>query len=468
MAVLSFAGDERRVDRDAEVAERLREFGVEYERWDLSRVGEDASAEEVLAAYALEIEAMKERGGYTTADVIDIVPETPGLEAMLARFDKEHTHSEDEVRFILAGRGIFFLNVDGEAGGEAASGDESGAGRRVLSVEVHAGDMLRVPRGTTHWFTLMWGAADSGDPVVSEGDRVDAGVHGFGGGPGASAAVFWAGVPGGAGGDEVRGMSWGEGSGESSGVGVYLLDVEGTTSPISLVYEQLFPYARRHLASFLRAHADEADVREDLRLLEAELAAEGVDGYSKRGESPAGVAGAAEYLEWLMDRDRKSTALKSIQGKIWKTGFLSGELRGTVFEDVPGALRRWGGKARVAIYSSGSVEAQELLFRYSTAGDLTAWIAAYFDTRTGAKTAAASYGAIAEAMGVEAGQRAVSLRRGAGAGRGARGGLPDAAGGAGREPGGGGWAWACGGAIVCGDGVKGGWSFESGCGRLEE
>ncbi len=81
---------------------------------------------------------MKRRGGYVTADVIDVKPSTPNLEAMLARFDKEHTHDEDEVRFILAGRGIFFLHL----------------GEKVASVEVGPGDMLRVPRGTTHWFTL--------------------------------------------------------------------------------------------------------------------------------------------------------------------------------------------------------------------------------------------------------------------------------------------------------------------------
>ena len=88
-----------------------------------------------------KIDEMKRRGGYVTADVIDVNPETPNLEAMLARFDKEHTHSEDEVRFILAGRGIFFLALDNLDKG-------------VASVEVHPGDMLRVPRGTRHWFTL--------------------------------------------------------------------------------------------------------------------------------------------------------------------------------------------------------------------------------------------------------------------------------------------------------------------------
>jgi 1,2-dihydroxy-3-keto-5-methylthiopentene dioxygenase len=101
-------------------------------------VGTDATADEVLAAYAAEIDAMKRAGGYRTADVIDVNAETPGLDAMLRKFDREHTHSEDEVRFILAGRGIFFLHV----------------GERVLSVEVGPGDMIRVPQGTTHWFTL--------------------------------------------------------------------------------------------------------------------------------------------------------------------------------------------------------------------------------------------------------------------------------------------------------------------------
>ena len=98
----------------------------------------DAQAQQVLDAYTDEIEAMKRRGGYVTADVIDVHAETPNLDAMLARFDKEHTHSEDEVRFILAGRGVFFLRRSGQ----------------VISVEVVPGDMLRVPQGTTHWFTL--------------------------------------------------------------------------------------------------------------------------------------------------------------------------------------------------------------------------------------------------------------------------------------------------------------------------
>src|ERR1039458_7471102 len=142
MAVFSIPDDGLRIENEAEIRAQLADLGVDYERWDLSRVPQDASAEAVLEAYCAEIEEMKLRGGYVTADVIDVNARTPGLEPMLARFDKEHTHAEDEVRFILAGRGIFFLHLPTEEG------------HKVVSVEVHAGDLLRVPKGTTHWFTL--------------------------------------------------------------------------------------------------------------------------------------------------------------------------------------------------------------------------------------------------------------------------------------------------------------------------
>lgn len=138
MAVLRFPPEDRAIENESEIRASLAVLGIDYERWDLSRVPADSAAEAVLSAYSEEIDAMKRRGGYVTADVIDVNPETPGLDAMLARFDKEHTHSEDKVRFILAGRGIFFLHL----------------GERVVSVEVGPGDMLRVPHGTTHWFTL--------------------------------------------------------------------------------------------------------------------------------------------------------------------------------------------------------------------------------------------------------------------------------------------------------------------------
>ena len=138
MAVLRFPDENRQVNSESEIRGELAQLGIDYERWSLDRVSADATADAVLTAYAKEIDEMKRRGGYVTADVIDVDSETPNLQTMLAKFDKEHIHSEDEVRFILAGRGIFFLHLEG----------------KVVSVEVGPGDMLRVPRGTTHWFTL--------------------------------------------------------------------------------------------------------------------------------------------------------------------------------------------------------------------------------------------------------------------------------------------------------------------------
>jgi enolase-phosphatase E1 len=203
---------------------------------------------------------------------------------------------------------------------------------------------------------------------------------------------------------------------------LYLLDVEGTVAPLTLTTDQFFPYARRHFAEFLELHTAERAVGDDLLLLLEEnlrerepgvpriLPAEEKEAAAGSGFGAVSIGGAAlrgralDYLLWLMDRDRKSTALKSLQGKIWKAGFESGELKGTLFDDVPDAFRRWAAKGKVAIYSSGSVEAQKLLFGHSNFGDLRPLIAGYFDTRTGPKMESASYAAIAKAMGVKAGE----------------------------------------------------------------
>lgn len=181
---------------------------------------------------------------------------------------------------------------------------------------------------------------------------------------------------------------------------LFLLDVEGTIAPISLVSEKLFPYARVHFPHFLEEHASDPGVVSDLTMLAEENGGE-TDVTCPRFNSPDSRDAAIAYLLWLMDRDRKSTALKSLQGRIWKGGFENGDLKGTLFPDVPAALERWSSVCHVAIYSSGSVAAQLLLFRYSTFGDLTPLISGYFDTRTGPKTSSASYQSIATAMEVQ-------------------------------------------------------------------
>jgi len=126
-------------DREA-VTTFLGSHGIEYTRWAPEHdVGSGASPDAVLDAYAHEIEALKAKGGYVTADVIDVGPETPNLDAMLARFNREHWHDEDEVRFILEGRGLFHIHP---------------ADKAVFAIEVEPGDLIRVPRGTHHWFDL--------------------------------------------------------------------------------------------------------------------------------------------------------------------------------------------------------------------------------------------------------------------------------------------------------------------------
>jgi len=166
-----------------------------------------------------------------------------------------------------------------------------------------------------------------------------------------------------------------------------LLDIEGTTTPIAFVYNTLFPYARQHLASFLSTNPNE-----DLTKLSEEY--ESDHAADKPPYEPV------PYLTWLMDKDRKFTALKSIQGKIWKQGFESGQLKGEFFEDVPQALERWTKEGkRVFIFSSGSVLAQQLIFKYSNYGDLTKFLRGFFDTETGPKREPASYKKIAQAIG---------------------------------------------------------------------
>ena len=139
MAVVTLA-DENRSIKDLEtIKSTLQSSGIDYERWTPAHeIEKDAPVEEILTAYAKEIEELKQRGGYVTADVIDVSPETPGLDEMLAKFSREHWHDEDEVRFVIEGRGLF--HIHGDAG--------------VVAIEVEAGDLIRVPRGTKHWFNL--------------------------------------------------------------------------------------------------------------------------------------------------------------------------------------------------------------------------------------------------------------------------------------------------------------------------
>jgi enolase-phosphatase E1 len=183
-----------------------------------------------------------------------------------------------------------------------------------------------------------------------------------------------------------------------------LLDIEGTTTPLSFVHDVLFPYARERLEAFLRDRGNSGVVGGIVAALSAERAA----GEAGTERPPAwrassddeATASAIAYCRWLMDHDRKSPALKQLQGLIWDRGYDTGELHGVVFPDVPPAFQRWRAEGRtIAIYSSGSELAQRRLFATTAYGDLTPFIARFFDTAVGPKVEAESYRQIAAALG---------------------------------------------------------------------
>ena len=186
-----------------------------------------------------------------------------------------------------------------------------------------------------------------------------------------------------------------------------LLDIEGTTCPVPFVSQVLFPYARERLDGFLRAGAHEPALGPLIEAIDAAMAASD-DGTSNGDSGSTGDVGTnlerVRFLQQLIDQDRKLPALKELQGLIWDQGYASGELRCPLFDDVAPALQAWRRAGlELAVYSSGSVKAQKLLYRHSNAGDLSPLFSNWFDTTTGAKGAAASYRTIAAAMGLEPG-----------------------------------------------------------------
>ncbi len=183
-------------------------------------------------------------------------------------------------------------------------------------------------------------------------------------------------------------------------VAAYLLDIEGTTTPVDFVYKTLFPFARERLPAFLERNFDSEAVSDAVSLLAAEYVGDSSD-TSDLPQWQLSPQSVADYALWLMDRDRKSTGLKALQGMIWKAGYEDGSLKGIVYPDVVAAFSRWrvNGK-KIAIYSSGSVLAQKLLFAHTQAGDLTPLIDDYFDTTTGPKREASSYRQIASGLGL--------------------------------------------------------------------
>ena len=178
-----------------------------------------------------------------------------------------------------------------------------------------------------------------------------------------------------------------------SNIKYILTDIEGTTTSVSFVYDVLFPYFREHVADLLSITSSEVSIAlEDAKLLhEQETGISGLDD----------AALLDVILSWSLD-DRKVTPLKTLQGILWKNAYESGAIKAHVYDDVPLALSKWlTAGIQLAVFSSGSVAAQKLLFKYANQGDLSSFFSAYFDTTSGSKRDAVTYSIIAEKLGCE-------------------------------------------------------------------
>ncbi|WP_347927703.1 acireductone synthase [Pseudomonas helvetica] len=173
-----------------------------------------------------------------------------------------------------------------------------------------------------------------------------------------------------------------------------LTDIEGTTSAVSFVFDVLFPYAARHLPDFVRQQAQRADVARQIDAVRQDSAEPGAD-----------VERVIEILLGWIAEDRKATPLKALQGMVWEQGYQAGQLKGHVYPDAVEALKRWHQAGyQLFVYSSGSIQAQKLIFGCSEAGDLTPLFSGYFDTTSGPKREAQSYQRITQAIGCEPAQ----------------------------------------------------------------
>ncbi|KAE8703264.1 putative bifunctional methylthioribulose-1-phosphate dehydratase/enolase-phosphatase E1 [Hibiscus syriacus] len=188
-----------------------------------------------------------------------------------------------------------------------------------------------------------------------------------------------------------------------------VLDIEGTTTPISFVTDILFPYARNNVGRHLSATYTSAETQDDIKLLCSQVEDDLKQGVIGAVPIPSDDAGKEEVIaalvanvEAMIKADRKITALKQLQGHIWRTGFENNQLQGIVFDDVPEALEKWHASGvKAYIYSSGSRLAQRLLFGNTKFGDLRKYLSGYFDTAVGKKREKQSYVEITETLGVD-------------------------------------------------------------------
>ncbi|KAM9142575.1 enolase-phosphatase E1 [Pangshura tecta] len=192
-------------------------------------------------------------------------------------------------------------------------------------------------------------------------------------------------------------------------VAVILLDIEGTTTPITYVKDTLFPYIKDNVKEYLRAHWEEEECQQDISLLRKQAEEDSnlngvvpipLETGNGEDEVEQVIQAVVDNVHWQMSLDRKTTALKQLQGHMWRAAYATGLMKGEFFQDVVPAIRKWREAGmKVYIYSSGSVEAQKLLFGYSTEGDILELFDGHFDTKIGNKVESESYRRIASSIG---------------------------------------------------------------------
>ena len=184
-----------------------------------------------------------------------------------------------------------------------------------------------------------------------------------------------------------------------------LLDIEGTTCPVSFVSDTLFPYARQSLSSYIASHRGDQEVQDILNTARKEWSDDNTEASHRLRDKHRQQEGLqtsqaiTDYLLHLIDIDKKSTALKDLQGKIWLQGYQSGEIAAELFPETPACFQEWNERhLAISSYSSGSIQAQKLIYQYSNSGDLTRHIHQWFDTHTGPKKEAESYSIISQKL----------------------------------------------------------------------
>jgi len=360
MAILSIPSINKTVRDPQEIRAFFEKRNLFFDQWSCDVIFDDtATQDEILAAYSKDLMPFMKSGGYETADVISINKLTENYDAIRAKFLAEHTHSEDEIRFFVDGQGLFWFNLETEP---------------VFNLLCEKGDLISVPAGTKHWFD-----AGATHPFV-KAIRIFIDMSGW--------------VP------EYTASSLEKEFSEfqvplTDPLRYILTDIEGTTSSVNFVYDELFPYFRKNIQ-----HLRQLNYLPEVQLAFAEtihLAKE------QDGETLITTDDIIGKLEQWSKDDRKITPLKTLQGILWNEGYEQGELKGHVYPDVKPFFDDIKAKGiEIGVFSSGSVQAQKLIFEYSVAGDLSSIFSHYFDTTTGGKREIETYAKIAQILKIEA------------------------------------------------------------------